>query len=253
MEDAIHRGGRSPWFNRLRASLNRERTTGVVADRLPQQVYAASLLQRFDDLLEGLDTRGNRFERWCNRLTERLSSNNHKIYQEGLVSLGDLLGYQAAQPVYQASTDCRWRGSFGNVREVITFEAKVEHASSQQITASDMGQAHNQLARAVSEYQSQGYTIRGTIVTHLTSLAPGVASSAGGIKIVGTGALFELWHKVRTLLALYREQWSLEDIAAREATAQRIRSRIPEAGWLVRALETDEEVITSARLCGEWR
>jgi Helicase C-terminal domain len=253
MEDALNRGGRSPWFNRLRASLNRERHAGTEASQLPSHVYAASLFQCFDDLLERLDTRGNRFERWCRNLTEQLSASKHSTYQEGLVSLGELLGYQASRPVYSASTDCRWRGVFGNVREVFTFEAKIEHAASQQITASDMGQAHNQFARAVSEYQSQGYTIRGTIVTHLTSLAPGVASSAGGIKIVGKEAVLELWHKVHTLLALYREQWSLEDIAAREASAQRIRSRIPEAGWQVRALETHEEVITSERLCREWR
>ncbi len=253
MEEAINRGGRSPWFNRLRASLNRERYAAVAANQVPQQDYALSLLQRFDDLLEGLDTRGNRFERWCLRLTEQLSSNDHRVYQEGLAGLGVLLGYQTARPEYQGSTDCRWRGSFCNVREVFTFEAKIEHASSQQITLSDMGQAHNQLARALEQYQPQGYTIRGMIVTHLTSLAPGVASSAGGIRIVEKGAVLELWNRVRTLFALYREQWSLEDIAAREVSAQRIRSRIPEAGWLVRALEADEEVITTERLCAEWQ
>jgi hypothetical protein len=94
-----------------------------------------------------------------------------------------------------------------------------------------MGQAHIQLARAASEFQSQGYTIRGTIVTHLTSLGPGVASSAEGIKIVEKQAVLELWNKIRTQLLLYRDQWSLEDIAAREVSAQRIRSGIPEAGW----------------------
>jgi hypothetical protein len=78
------------------------------------------------------------------------------------------------------------------VREVFTFEAKIEHAASQQITASDIGQAHIQLARAVAEYQAQGYTIRGAIVTHLTELRPGVSSSVGGIKIVGKDAVLVL-------------------------------------------------------------
>src|SRR6266699_3816297 len=57
MEDALGRGGRSSWFNRMRASLNRERKTGADAGQLPIQDYAASLIQSFDDLLERLDTR----------------------------------------------------------------------------------------------------------------------------------------------------------------------------------------------------
>ncbi len=112
------------------------------------------------------------------------------------------------RPEYQGATDCRWRGTFGNMREIITFEAKIEQAPSQAITATDMGQAHNQLARAVREFQAQGYTMRGVIVTHLLSLAPGVASSAGGIKVIEKAAVLELWNKVRTLFSLYREQWS---------------------------------------------
>jgi hypothetical protein len=170
MEEATKRGSRSPCFNRQRASIMRVRTAAAETSRWPQQDYAASLFQRFDELFEVLGARGNRFERWCARLAEQLSSDSHKTYQVGLVALGDLLAYKATRTEYQASADCRWRGSFGNAREVITFEAKIEHDPSQQITASDMGQAHIQLARAASEFQAQGYTLRGTIVTHLTTL-----------------------------------------------------------------------------------
>lgn len=253
LEDALGRGGRSAWFNRVRASLNRERSAGASAVQMTALDYAASLIQSFDDLLEQLGTRGNRFEKWCSRLTERLSATHHRIYQEGLVELGGLLGYHASRPEYSGSTDCRWRGVFGNVREVFTFEAKIEHAASQQITASDMGQAHIQLARAVAEYQGQGYIVRGMIVTHLTELRPEVPSSAGGIKIVEKDAVLALWERVRTLLVLYREHWSLEEIATREAAAQHIRSRIPAAGWLVRALDASEVMIPAERLGSEWR
>jgi len=253
-EGAIQRGGRSQWFNRLRASLHRERrAAGSASDLWPTHVYAAGLIQRFDDLLEQLGARGNRFERWCNRLTEKLTSDNHRIYQEGLALLGDLLGYHATRPEHQGSTDCRWRGTFGNAREVFIFEAKIEQTPSQMITASDMGQAHNQLTRAVREFEAQGYTIRGMIVTHLSSLGPGVTDAAGGIKVVRTEAVLALWEKVRVLFSLYRDQWSLEDIAAREESAQRIRSRIPDVGWLVRAHDAEETWITAERLGEEWQ
>ncbi len=253
LEAAIQRGGQSAWFNRLRASLNRVRLAAPQVEQMQQHEYAYNLLQRFDELLETLGARGNRFERWCADLTEALTSDHHGRYQEGLEKLGDLLGYRATRPTYEASTDCRWRGVFGNTREVITFEAKIEHALSQSITASDMGQAHNQVARAKREFRAQGYTIRGTIVTHLTSFAAGVLASADGIKIVEKAAVLDLWEQVRMLLSLYREHWSLEDIAAREAAASGIRPRIPEAGWLIRALDADGEMTTAEQLCAEWR
>ncbi len=251
LEAAIQRGGQSAWFNRMRASLNRTRHAAPQVEHMQQHEYAYRLLQRFDELLESLGARGNRFARWCTDLTEALTTDHHGRYQEGLEKLGDLLSYRATRPTYEAATDCHWRGVFGNTREVITFEAKIEHAPSQSITTSDMGQAHNQLARAEREFSAQGYTIRGTIVTHLTSLAASVAASAGGIKIVEKAAVLELWDHVRMLLSLYREHWSLEDIAAREAAASGIRPRIPEAGWLIRALDADSEVITAEQLCAE--
>ena len=103
--------------------------------------------------------------------------------------MGKLLGYHAIRPKHDAATDCRWRGVFGNRREVITFEAKIEQAPTQQISAHEMGQAHNQLARAEREFQTYGYMVRGTIVTHLTSFAPTVESSAGPIKVLEKSAV----------------------------------------------------------------
>ena len=58
--------------------------------------------------------------------------------------LGELIGYTATRPKYGAATDCRWRGAFGQAREIFTFEAKIEHTPTNKITATDLGQAHNQ-------------------------------------------------------------------------------------------------------------
>ena len=87
----------------------------------------------------------------------------------GLKQLGKLIGYDTLIPEYQGATDCLWRGVFGNHREVITFEAKIEHVSSHQITFSEVGQANNQHVRIESEYR--GYIVREVFVTHLTSVA----------------------------------------------------------------------------------
>ena len=252
-DDALRRGGQSSWFNRMRASLNRARRVSLLTQEATTDDYSAAILRTFDDLLERLGTTGTRFERWCQAITSNLQAVSHAQYREGLEQLGRMLGYHhASRPRHSAATDCRWRGVFGNTREVITFEAKIEQDTSQQIVASDMGQAHNQLTRAQREYEAQGYIVRGTIITHLTTIAPEAEASAGGIKVLEKAAIFELWNQVRLLFSLYRDGWSLDDISARLAAAQTIRSRLPATGWLIRALDSDERIITAGRLMSEW-
>lgn len=202
LEDAVRRVGQSSWFNRMRASLNRARQIRTLVQDLAGDDYSAVVLRTFDDLLEKLGTGGTRFEQWCQAITTKLQADSHAQYQEGLEQLGHTLGYYASRPRHGAATDCRWRGVFGNRREVITFETKIEQDSSHQIVASDMGQAHNQLSRAQREYEAQGYIVRGTIVTHLTTIAPEAEASAGSIKVLDKAAIFGLWNRVTSLLSL---------------------------------------------------
>jgi len=251
-ENAIERGGRSSWFNRMRASLNRARESPELAQQAARDDYGAVLLSKFDDLLEKLGTTGTRFERWSQRITEQLQSGHHAEYQEGLEELGKILGYHASRPKHQASTDCRWRGVFGNAKEVITFEAKIEHAPSQRIVPSDVGQAHNQFNRANTVYGPQGCAVRGTIVTHLTVIDPSAEASAGGIKVLPKAAIFELWTRVVTLLSLYRHSWSIQDVSARMSAAKAIRPRLPETGWLIRAIDAEKRFVTAEDLLAEW-
>lgn len=251
-ENAIRRGGNSAWFNRMRASLNRARQTPSANEQIAHDNYADHLIRTFDDLLEKLGTSGNKFERWSENVSSLLQSDSHAQYQEGLEKLGQLLGYHATRPKYNSATDCRWRGVFGNTKEVIIYEAKIEHDSSREISAYYVGQAHNQFARATTEFGAQGYSVRGTIATHLKTLARDAEASAGSIKVLDKEAILGLWEHVKTLLSLYRDGWSLYDIPARITNAQRIKARIPATGWLLRALDADERFITLERLLAEW-
>ena len=251
LEDAIQKGGgQSGWFNRMRASLNRAKHVADPLQQITPLEYTSELLRAFDTILERLGTRGDRFEQWCGRLTTLLESDNHKQYQEGLEQLGNLLGYHARRPKNSAAADCLWRGVFGNAMEVITFEAKIEHDSSQLLAAKDIGQAHNQRARAEREFP--GYTVRETIVTHLTALAPDAESSAGSVKIVEKGAVLALWERAKLVLSRYRDGWSLDDVTVRQVAAQTIRSNLPKTGWFIKALDTGERFISAEQLCAEW-
>lgn len=181
-----------------------------------------------------------------------MSSNRHDQYRTGLKKLGKVLGYDSTSPRHSSATDCRWRGIFGNHREVITLEAKIEDVPSGKITASDIGQVHNQITRAKSEYESMGYIVRGAVVSHLSELMPDAESSAGVIRIISKDTVLELWNRAKELLSQYRNLWSLDDINIRRKAVEAIRPKIPSNGWLIKALDIDERFISSEQLLNEW-
>ena len=68
LEEAITRGGQSAWFNRMKASLNRARNLTEAGSSNNSDSYAQNIFRYYDELLEQLGKRGNRFQRWCNRV-----------------------------------------------------------------------------------------------------------------------------------------------------------------------------------------
>jgi hypothetical protein len=252
LDQAIKRGGVSSWFNRLRASLNRARAGAANAATVANDEYSAALVRSFDDHLEQLGTKGAKFESFCTRISECLASDKHAEFCEGLEKLGKLIGYQASRPKYKAATDNRWRGTFGNMKEVVTFEAKVEHSDGKEITPAFVGQGHNQMNRAIAEYQQLGYTVCGTIVTHLEAIEPSGQSSLGSLRIVSKAAVQSLWDRVRLLFSLYRDGWSLDDVSARLAAAAALRPKCPPVGWLVTTVQQDTAFIGAKELLAKW-
>lgn len=252
LDEAIARGGRSAWFNRLRASLNRARAAPDHVYQTVGQEYPDCVIAAFDELMDQVGPTGSRFDRRCGQITAMLESGSHKEYQAGLVQLGELLGYRASRPKGNAAADCVWRGVFGNQKEVITLEAKIEHNAAQSITSTDIGQANNQLNRATRQHGEQGYVVRAVIVTHLAALEPDAEAAAASIRVINTTDLLELWGRVRLVLSLYRSGWSQDDLSVRLSTADSIRRRLPPTGWLVRAIDSDRRFLSSTDLLAEW-
>jgi hypothetical protein len=252
LEQAIQTGGFSSWFNRLRSSLNRYLAKSGRDVIATTSGYEEVVLQGFDDLLERLGNKGIRFQAWGEVVRKNLNSTKHDEYCVGLQELGRVLGYSPTRPRYDTATDCRWRGLFDARREIVTFEAKVEHIPGGEIVAKHVGQAHNQVTRAERQYSSLGFAIRGTIVTHLTEIENAASSALGEIRIIRKDALIQLWNKLFTLLSQYRDDWSLHDMEARRSAAAKVRRKLPPAGWLVRALENDAPFISGPMLLHEW-
>lgn len=249
--EAIKRGGQASWFNRLRSSLNRAKAGQSKPILTSGNEYASALVRSFDDHLELLGSK-ERFQKFCKNISEGLASEKHQRYCEGLEVLGKLLGYQASRPKGQAVTDNRWRGTFGQCKEVVCFEAKIEHEDAKTITPTQMGQAHNQLNRAINEFGHLGYTIRGTIVTHLSDVDPAATSSAGPIRVITKEAVSRLSDVVLKLLTTYREGWSLDDVAARQPAAIVLFEKCPPSGWLTRALDSDGLLLVADVVLKEW-
>lgn len=243
LEQAVARGGQSAWFNRLKASLYRMRNQTDSSTIPLYDNCGVVMIQRFDDILDQYGIRDARYQKWVNRTRTQLTSQFHNEYLSGLRTLGMLLGYNVTSPSNSAATDCRWKGVFGNSKELITFEAKIEHNPTQFITSSDIGQAHVQYERARYEFDCYGYSVRSCVVTHLTNIDPSAESSIGGIKLVSKDSMLALYDQVISLLNQYRDNWSLNDISVRKSASNAIMSKLPRDRWLIDALDTDSRWI----------
>jgi hypothetical protein len=235
----------------MRVSINRE-LRATTMTRSVSEGLAEGISRVFDDHLEEIGVSGVRFEKWCQKITGQIYSDSHDNYLDGLAELGILLGYTVRKPKYRAATDCLWRGVFGNSFEVLTIEAKIEHEPSNQINAKDVGQVHNQVERATSEFGELGYDIRGIIITHLKEIAPEARSALGQKRIVTKEAILALWEVIKLLLTDYRSLWNAEDISLRKDAFERIKGQLPPAGWLIRAINNEQLIITTDILLKEW-
>ena len=252
LEEAIRRGGQSSWFNRMQGSLNRARNQSLAAEKVVHQNYGESVIHSFDEHLERVGEKGPRFQKFVNRLSVNLENGTHAQYQEALEDLGALLGYRARRPKHGASTDCVWRGEFGNICEFFTYEVKVEHEPSNLITATHLGQAHTQHSWAKEGYGVRGYSVGSLIVTHLDQLAPDAQSAVEPIKLLHKDVVLALWNRVCDIMTTYRSHWNIDDIQARRRAAAVIRPRLPKTGWFLRALDRAAPWLSKADVLKEW-
>lgn len=83
---------------------------------------------------------GKRFERKLIQVKEKLQSTQHNAFQQGLVGLGEMLGFHAESPEGYAVPDCIW--SIGDIVYVV-HEVKSEHTPGDPIGVNDIRQAES--------------------------------------------------------------------------------------------------------------
>jgi hypothetical protein len=248
IERAIGAGGiRSTWFNGLRASVA----------PTPSQAAAQASDEATDRMLTTFDLRasadgGNRarFERVRARVAARLASRSHAEFQEGLEETGRLLGFDAVRPRGTGATDARWGWTEGGRRQLLLWEAKIEHVEHGSLAVSDVDQANGQLTAARTEFAPRGAVCRGAIVSHLEPDAT-AASRLGDITLVTKEAVLVLWERVAAVYARYLELWRPDDADARRQAVTDVERRLPRAGWLSRALDT-HATLGATELLDDW-
>lgn len=253
LEEAIGHGGRyTVWFNGLRHSLHAMRSQAV-PDAVVVDGAREQILRAFDTHMTGRGNAATRFEGFRRTVEEDLASDKHKRYQQALEDIGELLGYQAVRPKFgQAVTDVRWTGVFAGYREMLTLELKIEHLPHNSLSAGDVDQALGQVASAHTEWAPRGFQPRGAIVTTLTEIDHAALPRLGALAVIKHEAILALWERVATLLGLFRETWSPDDAAARQAAFEQIAPKLPDTGWLPRALDKGDSFVDGDDLLAEW-
>ena len=236
----------------MQASIDRARGDEPAMNSVVAQEFTEILIRSFDECLERIGTSDAKFRKFIDGVDAALNASSHAGYQGGLERLGLLLGYRARRPKYAAAPDCVWAGDFGQSHELLTFEAKVEHQAGKAITHGDVGQAVAQYNRAVEEHSVKGYTVRSLIVTHLKTVSPEGKSALGAVRLISRDSILALWHQVRSVLELYRSGWSVDDIHTRRTSATRIRARLPNTGWMLRAVDSADPWISREGVLKEW-
>jgi hypothetical protein len=246
IERAIGAGGiRSSWFNGLRASITVTEPTSATSGETADQ-----MLTQFD--LRATADGGNleKFERYRARIATMLASGTHAEFQEGMQELGRLLGFDAVRPRGSGATDVRWDWAEGGQRQLLVWEAKIDHAEHNALSVSAVDQANGQLTAARGEYGPRGVVCRGAIVSHL-ELDETAAGRLGDVTLVPKDAVAELWERAGGLYARYLGKWRPDDADARRQAIAEVEHRLPPTGWLARALDANATV-SAVQLLAEW-
>ena len=146
----------------------------------------------------------------------------------------------------------RWTGVFAGYRELLTFESKIEYEQHNAIAPGDVDQALGQVNSAQAEWGPRGFAPRGAIVTVLEDIDSAALSRLGSLAVIRHDAVVALWTRVAKLLTLFGEAWSADDVDARRTAREAFAAKLPDTGWLPRALDRADPFVDPDDLLAEW-
>ncbi len=132
--------------------------------------------------LRRLGIRGGRFEAFAASTIAQLGTDRATDFEDGLLRLGELLGFEAVRPNGQADPDGAWRDGTDHW---ILFEAKTEERPDTPLAAETLRQANTHTRWVTSElgWESAG-AVTVTIVSWKDKIDPAVPAIAGEVRMV---------------------------------------------------------------------
>ncbi|MFC1968094.1 helicase C-terminal domain-containing protein [Chloroflexota bacterium] len=262
LQDAIQslegaaRSGPSSWFTTtLRSALNdllRMSTREALPPQPSVPAYTEAVLQAWDDILYEKGCRVFALNRWLDRCLQDLGSERHDEVVEGLVTLGQLMGFESYRPRGQGMTDVLWRFGRGPLY-IVTWEIKAELANGgRPVALRDINQTHGQGRWAETTYGASGYSCMCFLAGKVAGFEPGASDSLGTVRCVSLDSLVRLAEVVRSLFDMFRSGWSITSNESRLQARQVIENRIPSATWLFEEYNLSEDFITTDRLTSAW-
>ncbi|MBA7537179.1 hypothetical protein ES705_29446 [subsurface metagenome] len=250
------RSGPSSWFTTtLRSALN-DLLKISVQTTLPSQpsvpAYTDAVLQEWGDILYEKGLRVHTLNKWLDHCIQELGSEHHDEVVEGLVTLGQLVGFEAQRPRGQGMPDVLWRFGRGPLY-VVTWEVKAELAGEgRPVALRDIDQAHGEGRWADSNYGTSGYNCICLLAGKVAGFEPGVSDRLGTVRCISLDSLVSLAEAVRSLFDVFRSHWRITSSESRMQARQAVETRIPKAEWLFDEYSLSENFISTDRLLSGW-
>ena len=217
------------WFARIRRSLS----SNVVQPDANE--LNARAVQAIREHLIYWGTVGPRFEQRMSAIENALQSTSHKTFHQGLMGLGQMLGFEAILPTGNATPDCIW--SLGSNIHV-AHEAKSEHKPTGDIGVKDIRQAesHRNWVKA-NQPCSDDTNIVCIIESPRTTVMEEALPHAGALCHMTPNELQKLFGEVCVMLRQARSKmpdlsseqaldYLLGEIVSKQLTPERILQRM---------------------------
>ncbi len=184
---------------------------------------------RAADLLADLGLRGLRFEARAAEVLSQLQDRASGPFERGLLSLGELLGFESVRPKGQAPPDSVWRD--GDTAWFL-FEAKTEAVATAPIPPSDVRQAltHHSWVESELGWPLPKYSMT-VMVTDRATVEQSAAAIAASLFVASGQELVELG---RAVVDVYRSVRAVAPGLSSEETASRFAAEFRDRG-----LDTD--------------
>ncbi len=191
--------------------------------------------------LTSLGPVGDRFERKMKRVLDLLNTTTANDFEQGLVELGGLLGFQAFKPKVKGAPDAVWK--LGE-RVYLLFEAKSDESAGDPISLDTARQAQGHLAYARAKLTPpEEAVVLSVVVSPRRTLAPEARPSSVGLHYLHLDDMRELADNVVGILRRVRaDSADMEEEAVGEKlTSEFLNGKIDPRGLIgkVRAAPLD--------------